>query len=112
MEEVCMNVATTLYRFDAARFEDGLRILLLEYSVLKSTPCGFWIQYYPRKWVSGHSKKRFAYPTIEEAKVGFIKRKERQIAILKSRLDEAERALAMIQTEQTFSPDLSGFTLP
>jgi len=67
------------------------------YDVLKETPKGYWINLwsfeYEKKWVSKEAKKRFAYPTREEAMTNFKARKGRQIQILESQLKKAKEAL-------------------
>lgn len=61
-------------------------IELVEYPIIKTTKCGFWINVNipgvytstistKNKWVSNNSKKRFAYPTIKESLNYFIHRK-------------------------------------
>jgi hypothetical protein len=52
-----------------------------------------------KKWVSSTSKKRFAYPTKEEAVNAFRKRKERQVSILEERLRHARQALSTPESE-------------
>jgi hypothetical protein len=67
---------------------------ILTYEILKTTPKGYWIAYRgSEKWISNYSKKRFAYPTKEEALESFKYRKKRQIRILKSQLRVANESL-------------------
>jgi hypothetical protein len=71
-----------------------IKVRLSEYYVTKETPKGYHIFSFPfRTWVSKTAKKRFAYPTKEEALMSFKLRKTRQISILKTHLDQAEQAL-------------------
>lgn len=75
-------------------------IILEKYKMIKETPCGWWIvneygfkynrDFTDKKWVSKTARKRFAYPTKEEALFNFEKRKDCQIKILKARLNKAE----------------------
>jgi len=79
----------------------------LVFYLVKETPKGYWISSYRNydknvhltflgdypRWVSKTSRKRYAYPTREEALEGFKARKRRQIAILKNRLEQAQAAL-------------------
>ena len=79
---------------------------------VKETPCGWWISedpYYKRnqeefkilpkwdwgkpRWVSKTSRRRYAFPTKEEALVSFKARKRRQITILTHQLSQAKEAL-------------------
>jgi len=66
-------------------------LVLHTYNLQAETPKGYWIGYghpnngYNRgdsRWVSKTAKKRYAYPTKEEALHNFIKRTERRIKIL------------------------------
>lgn len=58
-------------------------LVLSIYDLLKETSKGYWIgDFIFKKWISKTSKKRFAYPTKEEALTNFIKRTEKRIKIL------------------------------
>lgn len=73
-----------------------VQLSLMEFDVISETPCGYWIIWPMEKyWVSKTAKKRFAYPTKEEALRSFRKRKERQISIYSARLKRAKEALAL-----------------
>jgi len=97
----------TFYRYCTIRYESGPTILLDKFKMVKETPCGWWIE--PKsdfwnmrgkkRWVSKTARKRFAYPTKEEALVNFKARKRRQIGILKAQLFGAE-------TEQRLADDI------
>lgn len=64
--------------------------LLQELPVLKHTRFGVWVDFYgKRKFCLNDSRQRFAYPTKEEAETSFIKRKEKQVAILTFSLQTA-----------------------
>jgi hypothetical protein len=66
------------------------KIILQTLNLVKETPKGYWICYgdpnsnlsISKKWVSKTSKKRYAYPTLEEALQSFIKRNESMLKIL------------------------------
>lgn len=71
-------------------------IYLSRYEVLKRTEKGVWINHYSTKhgkFILNDSHKQFACPTIEEAKVSYIKRKERQVKILAAQHDRAVESL-------------------
>jgi hypothetical protein len=81
-------------------------IYLETYYLYKETEKGYWISPYPDwdeqefkwmgdklRWVSKTSRKRFAYPTKEEALTSFIARKNRQIKLLKTNLEWVRTAL-------------------
>ncbi len=100
-----------LYRYNVMLFFEGRpKVLLSEYLVTKETECGWWIggnkpkfephsfhTYTSKKWVSKTTRKRFAYPTKEEALVNFKARKQRQILIIKGQLERAKEALLIIE---------------
>jgi hypothetical protein len=71
---------------------DEAEVGLLTFDLIKETPGGYWIDTTAhflkgkKKWVSKHSKKRYAYPTKAEAMVNFIKRKEKEEKIYRHRL--------------------------
>ena len=77
-------------------------MVLKTYNLQRETPKGYWIAYGgspgcfigDERWVSKTSRKRFAYPTKEEAMVNLIARTKSRIKILKSQLSTCEIALA------------------
>jgi len=90
------------------------KIELRTYELIKETPKGYWIgsrgwkggNWWFEKWIPKESRKRFAYPTKEEALRNYIKRTEKRIKILKSQLQECEygvrTAKAMTMCSQSF----------
>jgi len=77
---------------------------LCEYNLYKETPMGYWIGYLGKlhcdgRWVSKTARKRFAYPTKEEAMVNFIKRTERRIKILNSQINCCKTALSLTKKQ-------------
>lgn len=85
-----------LYRYDTANYSTGITVSLHRYRIVKRTPKGFWISDYsfsfPQKdrWVSATGKKRYAYPTQDEALESFMYRKLRYMRILEGRLRNAK----------------------
>jgi hypothetical protein len=78
------------------------KVEIREYDLLKETLKGYWVGYLNpfgvslgdwQKWVSKTSKKRFAYPTKEEAMVNFIKRTEKRVNILDRQLQVCKISL-------------------
>lgn len=67
-----------------------------EYSILKRTVKGIWIDIWggQKKFINLEARKKFACLTREEALESFIARKKRQIRILTSQLLHAKEALA------------------
>jgi hypothetical protein len=92
-----------LYRFDDMHYTTGVRVEGRKFRVIKETPCGYWIKLFDcfddKKWVSKGGKKRYAYPTEEEALTSFKARKRRQIQILENQLTRARAALRMANSE-------------
>ena len=105
-----------LYRYDSCAVSIGLdeyddpypehriRIILNKYPIIKRTDKGAWIQYHSydrnKKFVLLTAKKQFASETEEKAKECFIARKKRYIRILRSRLEDAEDAIKIIEGER------------
>ena len=90
------------YRYENLYSNIGVRVDLLEFYLIKETAKGYWIKHQwdvkeeYKRWVSKNGKKRFAYPTKEEALYNFKKRKERQIKILQSLLNNTKMALEQV----------------
>jgi hypothetical protein len=95
-----------LYRFKDIRDTMGIRVIKKKFKVVKETPCGYWVRLYysfnDKKWVSKVAKKRYAYPTEQEAMTNFKARKRRQIEILSAQLQDAKVALAWVDPEGTY----------
>ncbi len=73
---------------------------LLEYDLLRETDCGYWIcssltYHFWKKWIPKKSKKRYAYPTKEEALLNFKKRTEIRAKILTNQLDACNYGLIL-----------------
>lgn len=70
------------------------------YLLQRETECGFWISDgILDKWILKKSKKRFAYPTKNEAKINFIKRKEKYIKILEDKLWLTKQGIKQINKQ-------------
>jgi len=99
------------YRYEAVQYVvhdvDGELILpefpnptvkLKKYDMLKETPKGYWIgdKHFPEvmyKWISKTSKKKFAYPTKQDALLNFIRRTQKRIKILEYQIIFCKMAL-------------------
>lgn len=71
-------------------------IRLHKFFLVKETPKGYWIRpshSLKQRWISKTSKKRYAYPTKEEAAVNLKKRTEIYVGILERKLANAKIAL-------------------
>ena len=105
------------FRFDDVRYappldewgDSGgpgiLEVKLREFSVVRHTPKGVWID---RAWSRSKTRtdglrfvlrdatKRFACPTVEEARESFIARKKRQAGIYEARAKQARDAIRIV----------------
>jgi hypothetical protein len=92
------------YRYNITQINNTINPLSLYVLYLhKETDNGYWIKYdrhgivtnlrHDCKWISKHSKKRFAYPTKEEAMYSFIRRQERRLDFINSDLSNVTSAL-------------------
>ena len=79
--------------------EGRLAIQLMKIPVLKTTRCGAWIGWNDddKRFVNLSWNKRYALPSIEEARSSFIARKKREALIMAARLRHAERAMQIAQ---------------
>ncbi|NTU49360.1 MAG: hypothetical protein HGA87_00435 [Desulfobulbaceae bacterium] len=99
---------STFYRYEEdAEDVDHVRLLLSRFSLVKETPCGYWVDpmvgSYARKkvrWVSKTARKRYAYPTKAEALDALIARKRRQKAIIYWQNEIADATIAMAEQEK------------
>lgn len=89
-----------------------VRVHCSAFPVLKHTAKGVWLSVYgERRFVLRSARKRFACPTIDEARVSFIARKTRQAGIFEKRANDAHRAIEIAKA-QALRPNLfGGFTL-
>lgn len=98
------------YREVNARWSnDVLAISVEEFTVVRRTPKGCWIvnsywfghRDYPKhleKFILNDAGKKYAYPTREEARASFIRRKQAEIAHCVKQHDRAVRYLALANT--------------
>ena len=92
-----------LYRITTSAFylsehTKTISLCIAEYPIIATTQKGVWIKDWSarrgRRWVSSTATKRFAYPTVEEARISYIKRTKKYIIHLRRRLEEAEIGLS------------------
>ena len=88
------------YRFDSRVWRDYDRIktvaiTLYRFAVIRHTPRGVWLDYgiEKDKFVLANSRKRFACPTLDEAKESFLARKKVQLNILEEQTEGVKRTL-------------------
>ncbi|HTS04767.1 MAG TPA: hypothetical protein VMP68_04225 [Candidatus Eisenbacteria bacterium] len=103
-------VAQRWYRYEAKRngfwdndndhFEfTGMRLVMFEYSVAKTTPKGVWLQesINHKRFVLRDARKRYACPTKKEALESFLARKQKHLRIERQRVQEIEESIALAQ---------------
>lgn len=81
-------------------FYSTRQLSLREFQVVKETPKGAWIEMpflLDRRFVRRDARKRFACPTVEEARESFMARKKRQIKILNTQLQNAQESLRLAE---------------
>lgn len=84
------------YRYDSAGGSENPHVFLSEFEATKETRCGWRLS--NGKFILKASKKKWAYPTIPEAKQSLIFRKRKHIEILSYRLAHAKAVLALAET--------------
>ncbi len=82
---------------------DGVRnvsVYLTKFVVTKHTLKGVWLEYgfEKDKFVLKNSRKRFACPTVEEAKISFLARKQSQLCILEAQVAGVRMILTRANT--------------
>lgn len=101
-------VSAGVDEFDSPLGPPSVAVYLHTYKVLKHTRRGVWLDNYnAKRFVLSTARKRFACPTIEEAKQSFIARKRRQAHILQRQVEHALRAIEVVEAR----PELCRATL-
>jgi hypothetical protein len=103
MDEI--KVGDTFYRYEDSLYGTGdpevgdwgthVEIDLREYCVVKVTPKGCWINYWPEKskFVLSGTNKKYAAPTKQLAMWSFMARKRKQKKILEAQLLRVNSAI-------------------
>lgn len=84
------------YRYDTSGmlYPHGGGPLVQALRVLRTTPAGVWVDDWGKeRFILSNARKRFAYPTKEEALVSFIARKTWQLKHLECQMDKVKQAL-------------------
>lgn len=90
-----IQYAPPVDEFDHVCGEGRLEVKLYSFPILSRTEKGAWINAAGEKrFVKLTARKRFALPTIEEARESFLARKRRQATILSRKLVRVNAALA------------------
>ena len=108
-----IQYAPPLNEWDEPEGEGEVKVWLTKYKVISLTPKGAWLMVDGRqRWTKRDAIKRFACPTIEEAKESFIARKTKQIAIYHARIKRASKAIRLVQGEPTIEERIAAFDTP
>jgi len=78
------------------------KLVLRRYELIKETEKGYWIGYKSinyKKWIPKESRKRYAYPTKEEAIENFKARTKRRIEILERTVSCCKIALNLANSK-------------
>lgn len=101
---VDVRYAAYVNEFGEAEGVGRLEVRLDQYTVVKTTPKGVWLSLRFGDFTCGSNRfvlrdahKRFACPTIEDAKVSFIARKTRQRKIHAAAVARAEEAMRIVE---------------
>ena len=95
-----------MYRIESDNriYDDLVRynICFKKYAIIKETKCGVWIceTYGKKRFINVNAKKQWACLTKELAIESFISRKNRQISILNSQLEQAKEHLKLAKDIQ------------
>jgi hypothetical protein len=100
-----VQYAPSVDEFDSIIQGSGrLEVRLRKIPVLRHTQKGVWVEYHDRRYdkterfLLRDARKRYACPTIEEAKESFIARKKRQMRIHQAAVDRAKAALQQVDS--------------
>lgn len=94
-----------LYRYYEVSYTHGPQIREEKIVVYRPTPKGFRVYGEKGKWVPNYGRKRYAYPTKEEAWRSYRARKLRHAKILRGQLADVEGILETIKA-QSGPPDI------
>lgn len=79
----------------------NIQIYFSEYKLVRETAKGWWISHSGydngKFWVSKTARKRYAYPSKDEALSAFIKRQERRVSILNAHVTKCNIAISIAQ---------------
>lgn len=96
------------YRYELRDFSYeiiNIRLVLIEFDCYRETPKGYWIWrpalYSKKVWIRKKSKKRYAYPTKEEALSNLVARTKRRISILEYQMKLSKLGLELAELRQS-----------
>ena len=83
----------------------NIKLRIDSFSLVKETEKGYWIRspydsYGFKRWVSKTAKKRFAYPTKEEALNNLVIRTKRRLNYLEHDINACRKVLILAENEK------------
>lgn len=96
-----MKIGDIVYRYETYRGFHQTYLELDKYTITHLTPCGYWVRVGWKakgKWINSKTRRRFAYPTKEEALNAYQFRKQAFMRHAKRMLEFAEHDLSVIET--------------
>lgn len=90
-----LEVVTEVDQEVLSRYENSFgNLVLRKFHIIRHTLRGVWIRADgTERFILNTSRKRYAYPTEQEALTNFIKRTERHIMLAEGNLTRAKEAL-------------------
>lgn len=98
-----------LYRYEDALGYDALEVRLIEFDVIRETEKGYWfvesrlnskafeaMAERSKRWVSKCSRKRYCYPSKDDAWESYVIRKKRQLGHLERQYKWAKQRVAYL----------------
>lgn len=112
------HMYSTVIDADREEYGSSLEVHQKKYTVVRVTPKGVWLcsgantkvrdgklfkTYLAPRFVLRECRKRFACPTIDEAKESFYARKDKQARIYEGRAATARRCIEIVKTGNRWS---------
>jgi predicted nucleic-acid-binding Zn-ribbon protein len=104
MKQAMKQKTPYLWRCEISETTNVPKVYLNKVYIVRETPHGYHLA--SHGWVSKTSRKRYAYPTKEQAIESFIARKQKQVQILKRQLDLALTGLSLVKTNKIIVDDV------
>ena len=90
------EIGKILYRYNTV---SGSVPQISEWRVVKKTKLGYWLEHTEwtafRKWTAKKSKNHYAWPTMEEAALSYVRRKERYLELSEIQYSKSRKELRL-----------------
>ena len=86
---------STVIDADSDHYGSELCVNVLEFDVIKTTPCGLIIStgFGSKRFINLNAKKQYAHLLLSDAYEAFFARKQKQLKILTNQLHDVEQAI-------------------